>query len=93
VQVLTRRGRELLSVGSPNTDVELELLQAACERLNPGQLAFDLGDLERVPAKVDAVADWTGRGAQPRDAPGAPSARRPSRRGGKAVGSAGDSVQ
>ena len=31
----------------------------ARERLRPGQLAFDLRDLERVPARVEGVADWT----------------------------------
>jgi hypothetical protein len=63
VQVVTRQGREVLGVdhvGSAHTDAELELLLvAARERLRPGQDAFDLGLVERVPARVDDVADWT----------------------------------
>lgn len=65
VQVLTRRGREVLKVehvGSAHTDAELELLlEVARKRLDPGQQAFDLGAVEQMPARVDEVADWTGR--------------------------------
>lgn len=89
VQVLTRRGREVLSVehvGSAHTDVEFELLlQAAGERLDAGQLTFDLGDLEQLPAKVDEVADWTGRGAQPCAESVTSPGRGPSPVGGRVV--------
>lgn len=93
MQVLTRRGRQLVSVehvGSAHTDAELELLlHAARERLDPGQLAFDLGDLEQVPASVEDVADWTGRGSRPRaEGAWAPSARTPAAAGGKVVSTA-----
>src|SRR5665647_710904 len=47
VQVVTREGRRVVEidhVGSAHTDAELELLvQAARERLRPGQEVFDLG--------------------------------------------------
>ncbi|WP_454294725.1 IS1634 family transposase [Salana multivorans] len=63
VQVVTREGRELVEVdhvGSAHTDGELELLlQAAEERLRPGQEVLDLGPLERVGARMGDVADWT----------------------------------
>lgn len=63
VQVITRRGDVVVSiehVGSSHDDASLELLlEVARERLNPGQEAFDLGDLGRVAARVDAIADWT----------------------------------
>jgi hypothetical protein len=60
---VARQGREILDVdhvGSAHTDAELELLLAAAqERLRPGQDAFGLDPVERVPARLDAVADWT----------------------------------
>ncbi|WP_454295923.1 IS1634 family transposase [Salana multivorans] len=72
VQVITRRGDVVVSiehVGSSHDDASLELLlEVARERLNPGQEAFDLGDLGRVAARVDAIADWT-RPALPVAAP------------------------
>ena len=47
-------------VGSAHTDAELELLlQAAEERLRPGQEALDLGPLERTGTQMGDVADWT----------------------------------
>src|SRR5699024_5009233 len=46
-------------------DAELELLlQAAQERLYPGQGTLDLGRLERSGARVRDIADWTGRTEQ-----------------------------
>lgn len=52
VQVITREGRQVVDVvhmGSAHTDAELALLlQAAEERLRPGQEALDLGPLERT---------------------------------------------
>src|SRR5665647_2399780 len=69
VQVVTREGRRVVKidhVGSAHTDAELELLvQAARERLRPGQEVFDLGVLERKPARVSDVADWTGGRDEP----------------------------
>lgn len=51
VQVVTREGRDVVDVdhvGSAHDDAELELLlQAAQERLQPGQGMLDLGPLER----------------------------------------------
>ena len=89
MQIITRQGSEVLGVehlGSAHTDADLELLLAvADERLAPGQEAFDLGALDRVPARVDDVADWTskperalvdlaaaaaGRGGRPRSTAG-----------------------
>ena len=47
-------------VGSAHTDAELELLlQAAEERLRPGQETLDLGPLERASTQMGDVADWT----------------------------------
>lgn len=50
VQVVTRQGRAVIGVdhlGSAQTDAELALLLAAAhERLQPGQDALDLGDVE-----------------------------------------------
>jgi hypothetical protein len=69
VQVVTREGRRVVEVdhvGSAHTDADLELLlTAAQERLRPGQQALDLGSVERAPARVADVADWTRRGDQP----------------------------
>ena len=68
VQVVTREGRAVVGidhVGSAHTDAELALLlEAAQQRLRPGQDAFDLGALERRAARVEDVADWTTRGDQ-----------------------------
>lgn len=68
MQVVTREGRRVVEidhVGSAHTDAELELLLAAArERLAPGQEALDLGPLEREPARISDVADWTGDGVQ-----------------------------
>jgi len=47
-------------VGSARTDAELALLlTAARERVSPGPDVLDLGDLLRVPSRMDDVADWT----------------------------------
>ncbi len=63
VQIITRQGRQVLGVqhlGSAHTDAELEVLVTMAEQqLSPGQGALDLGVLSRVPARMDAVADWT----------------------------------
>jgi hypothetical protein len=68
VQVVTRDGRQVVEidhVGSAHTDAELELLlRAAQDRVAPGQEALDLGPLERRPARLSDVADWTERGEQ-----------------------------
>lgn len=68
VQVVTRDSRQVVEidhVGSAHTDAELELLlRAAQERVAPGQEALDLGPLERRPARLSDVADWTERGEQ-----------------------------
>ena len=90
VQILTRLGREVVEVehvGSAHSDAELELLlQAARDRLDPGQQAFDLGDLERLPTRVDEVADWTGRSRLQSAQPSRPGGRMPqSAAGGKVV--------
>jgi len=90
VQIITRQGREVVRVehvGSAHTDAELELLlTAARDRLEAGQQVFDLGVLERVPARIDEVADWTGRaGSETVEA--VPLGRRPVvAAGGKVVG-------
>ena len=64
VQVITREGRQVVEVdhvGSAHSDADLDLLlQAAEERLRPGQGTLDLGPLERTRTGVDDVADWTG---------------------------------
>ena len=92
VQVLTRRGREVVKVehvGSAHSDAELELLlHAARERLDPGRFAFDLGDLEQVPASVDGVADWTGRGTRRAGERAGSGRRSPVVGGGKVVSTA-----
>ncbi|MGP5411938.1 IS1634 family transposase, partial [Glutamicibacter ardleyensis] len=63
VQIVDQSGRATTSVehiGSANTDAELALLlQTAKQRLHPGQLAFDFGDLEQEPAALEEVSDWT----------------------------------
>jgi len=63
VQVVTRRGRQVEQVehvGSARTDAELALLlTAARERVSPGPDVLDLGNLLRVPSRMDDVADWT----------------------------------
>ncbi|MGP5033237.1 IS1634 family transposase, partial [Glutamicibacter arilaitensis] len=63
VQIIDHSGRATTSVehiGSANTDAELALLlQTAKQRLHPGQLAFDFGDLEQEPAALEEVSDWT----------------------------------
>src|SRR5450756_1673478 len=63
VQVVTRRGRQVEQVehvGSAHTDAELALLlTAARERVSPGPDVRELGDLVRVPSRMDDVADWT----------------------------------
>jgi transposase len=78
VQVVTKdRGRVVGvdHVGSAHDDAELGLLlEAARQRLNPGQGELDLGELAVVPARTSDVADWTapkslavrgGRGGRP----------------------------
>ena len=74
VQVVTSRGDvvvEIEHVGSAHTDAELELLwSVARERLHPGQQAFDLGEVPRVAARVDRIADWTSSGKSERSATG-----------------------
>lgn len=78
VQIVAKdRGQvvEVDHVGSAHTDTELALLlEAARERLQPGQGTLDLGPLERIPARTEDVADWTtdtplpvgGSGGRPR---------------------------
>lgn len=69
VQVVSREGRAVIEVdhvGSAHTDAELELLlQAAHERLNPGQGMLDLGPVERVRAGMGDISDWTESDGQP----------------------------
>src|SRR5690625_3295353 len=68
VQVVAREGRDVVEVyhvGSAHDDAELELLlQAAQERLQPGQGTLDLGPLERCGASMKDTADWTGKSEQ-----------------------------
>jgi Transposase DDE domain len=75
VQVVTKdRGRvvEVDHVGSAHTDADLELLlEAARQRLRPGQGALDLGELAGVPATLGQVADWTAPARLPGTAPAA----------------------
>jgi hypothetical protein len=69
VQVVTRQGRQVLSiehVGSAHTDEDLALLVAAArQRLDAGQEALDLGELAARPVRMDDVADWTLPVSQP----------------------------
>src|SRR5690625_7305209 len=65
VQVVAREGRDVVEVyhvGSAHDDAELELLlQAAQERLQPGQGTLDLGPLERCGASMKDNADCAGK--------------------------------
>ena len=69
VQVVTRQGRQVLSiehVGSAHTDEDLALLIAAArQRLEAGQEALDLGELAARPMRMGDVADWTLPVSQP----------------------------
>jgi hypothetical protein len=77
VQVVTKDRGQIVAVehvGSAHTDAELALLlEVAQERLRPGQGELDLGPVQRVPARVADVADWTA----PRQLLGGEVARRP----------------
>jgi hypothetical protein len=96
VQVVTRRGRQverIEHVGSAHTDAELALLlEAARERLSPGQQVLDLGDLLAVPARMDDVADWTGEPGLPRRPAMVAAGRRAAAvaAGGRVVGTSAD---
>jgi hypothetical protein len=63
VQVVTKAHGEVVEVehvGSAHTDADLALLlQAARERLHPGQGELDLGPLPEARVSTDDVADWT----------------------------------
>ena len=65
VQVVTKEGRAVVDVdhvGSAHSNADLALLmQAAHERLSPGQDALDLGPVDQLAQRVDDVADWTGQ--------------------------------
>ncbi len=69
VQIVTREAREVVEidhVGSAHTDAELALLiEAARERLRPGQDAFDIGVLPQAAVSTDDTADWTQPAALP----------------------------
>lgn len=73
VQVVTKDGGRVVEVdhvGSAHTDADLELLlEAARQRLRPGQGALDLGELAGVPATLGQVADWTAPARLPGTAP------------------------
>ena len=77
VQVVVKdRGRivEVDHVGSAHTDAELALLlEAARDRLRPGQGQLDVGPVGQRPARVDDVADWTA----PRTLPDSSAGGRP----------------
>jgi Transposase DDE domain len=93
VQVVTRRGRQvdrIEHVGSAHTDAELALLLAAArERLSPGQDVLDLGNVPVVPARMDEVADWTGKPELPL-LPGAGGRPASVAAGGRVVGTSAD---
>ena len=75
-------------MGSAHTDAELALLLAAArERLLPGQVGLDLGEVAVVPARMDDVSDWT-TSSGPTDPVAAPvGGRRPSAgAGGRVLG-------
>ena len=63
VQIVVKDGDQVVEVdhvGSAHTDQELALLlEAAKERLVPGQEALDLGPLPQQPVRTSDVADWT----------------------------------
>lgn len=63
VQMVVKDGGRLVEVdhvGSAHTDAELGLLlEAARERLTPGQGALDLGPLVQRQISTEEVADWT----------------------------------
>lgn len=63
VQVVVKDGGRVVEVdhvGSAHTDQELALLlEAAQQRLAPGQEALDLGPLPQQPVRISDVADWT----------------------------------
>jgi hypothetical protein len=67
VQVVTKQGQQVLQidhVGSARTDAELALLlEAAAQRLRPGQETLDLGDVPSRPARMEDVGDFTTAGA------------------------------
>lgn len=69
VQIMDQAGHTTTSVehfGSANSDAELALLPRTAEqRLHPGQLSFDLGDVEQEPASLVEVADWTNNSELP----------------------------
>ena len=96
VQVVTRRGRqveEIEHVGSAHGDAELALLlNAARERLSPGQDVLDLGDLPVVQVRMDDVADWTAEASLPLEpATATPGGRPPLvAAGGRVVGTSAD---
>jgi len=63
VQVVAKEGGQVVDVdhvGSAHTDGQLALLlEAAQERLSPGQGTLDLGPLPQQPVRTGDVADWT----------------------------------
>lgn len=63
VQVVTKQGRTVVDVdhvGSAHSNADLALLmQAANERLFPGQEALDVGPVDQVAERVADVGDWT----------------------------------
>lgn len=63
VQIVTREAGETVEidhVGSAHTDAELALLlEAARERLNPAQDAFDFGAVPQSTVSTGDIADWT----------------------------------
>lgn len=75
VQIITRQSGELVGidhVGSAHTDAELEaLLEVAEKRLCPDQDSVDFPTVEKIPARMSDVADWT----QPGDLIGGPQQR------------------
>ncbi|WP_165802669.1 IS1634 family transposase, partial [Arthrobacter sp. Bz4] len=87
VQIVSRQGRRVVEidhVGSAHTDGDLALLLAAAQaRLFPGQETLDLGELPRVAASIEDVADWRA----PRSLPAPSSSGRPRmvRGGGRLV--------
>ena len=73
VQVVVKDGGRLVEVdhvGSAHTDAELALLlEAARERLAPGQGVLDLGPLPQRRISTEEVADWTAPAGLPVPAP------------------------
>ena len=69
VQIVTREAGgvvEIDHVGSAHSDADLALLiEAARERLHPGQDAFDFGVLPQPVVSTDDTADWTRPAALP----------------------------